>query len=211
MLSFSLKRYWLNLYFHDVKMRTATKADKEIVVSILSCQFALVAGTTWMMRKHCSTGHLKFLSGLAFEKTFKRKGVFISNNNQGIALCYRYNLKIFSIEEILLTIYFLLVKVKLSKLWQFIKLELYKKKQRPKSGNYLYFWFFAVLKGGKDAGFELKNEIFEMAKKKHLPIYAETSLRRNKCIYERYGFQTYHFWENKKEHLQYWFMKYNPT
>ena len=38
----------------------------------------------------------------------------------------------------------------------------------------------------------------------------EDSKMRNKIIYERFGFETYHYYENKKEELQYWFMKWQP-
>ena len=88
--------------------------------------------------------------------------------------------------------------------------EAYRKKQRPTDGKYFYFWFFAALPDAEEAAFELKNGIFEMAKKANLPIYTETSVERNQKIYERYGFKTYQIWEDVQEKIKFWFLRWEP-
>ena len=55
-----------------------------------------------------------------------------------------------------------------------------------------------------------KNAVFRQAIKENIPIYLETAVRRNKQVYERYGFKTYHYWEEKDENIQFWFMKWEP-
>jgi len=87
-----------------------------------------------------------------------------------------------------------------------LKREAYIKKHRFK-GNHLYFWFFGVKKGGDRAGFELKNYMFDYSKKEQLPILLETSVQRNKEIYERYGFHVYHQWMDSGGGNTLWFMK----
>ena len=192
-------------------MKRAARKDKRLVIDILALQFSQVPGTTWMLRKNKHLNrNIRLLTSVAFEVSYCRQGVFIASNDEGIALCFKHNLKVFSLREVLVKLWFTTTAVKWSKFLKMLKLEKFKRSVRPKSGNYLYFWFFAVLKGGKDAGFELKNEIFAMAKKQNLPIYAETSLPRNKAVYERYGFHTYSYWEDKKDQLKIWFMCYEP-
>lgn len=66
-------------------------------------------------------------------------------------------------------------------------------KQRRIREPHLYFWFFGAEPVGNDAR-ELKNEIFHWSKKTALPILAETSVLRNKEIYERFGFKVYDVW-----------------
>ena len=55
-------------------------------------------------------------------------------------------------------------------------------------------FIFGVKKGGDRAAFELKNYIFQMSQNEKNPILLETSVKRNKLIYERYGFYVYHEW-----------------
>jgi hypothetical protein len=43
--------------------------------------------------------------------------------------------------------------------------------------------------------------------KKKMPIYLETSLRRNSVIYKRYGFEEYNVFETKKKDLTMWYLK----
>ncbi len=99
--------------------------------------------------------------------------------------------------------------VTLPRVMEVLKRESYIKKMRPESGEYLYFWFFGVNSQGigKGAAHEIKNYIFDLSKKEKLPIYLETSVAKNKLIYERYGFETYHTWEDKPKNFELWFMK----
>ena len=62
-------------------------------------------------------------------------------------------------------------------------------------------------KGGDRAGFELKNHIFQYSKQEQLPILLETSVERNKDIYERYGFYVYHEWMDSGGGQSLWFMR----
>ena len=43
-----------------------------------------------------------------------------------------------------------------------------------------------------------------------LPVYLETAMDRNRAVYERYGFETYHFWEDREKNIRFWFMKLEP-
>ena len=53
--------------------------------------------------------------------------------------------------------------------------------------------------------------IFELATELNLPIYLETAMERTKVAYERYGFETFHYWEDPSGNIKFWFMKWDPS
>ncbi len=189
-------------------MRSANLSDRQLIVDIIAHTMSENRGISWML-KSSDIKHLKNLAQYAFYKAYYKKGAYISSNNKGMALCFKFNTPLRSITPIIHEIIFFIKSVKLSSIPKILKLEAYKKKQRPTNGEYLYFWFFNTVKDNDGAGFEIKNEIFNMAKKERLPIYAETSKLRNKIVYEHFGFKTYHYFEDKNKDLQYWFMKWD--
>lgn len=192
-------------------MRKATKHDKDKVVDIISKTFASNPGVNWMLKKGGDHNKkLEKLASYAFIKGVLRDGVYISSNEKGVAICYKYNYKKVSIIEFLYQIRFVLSSINLKFIPKVLKRESYRESMRPKSGEYLYFWFFGVLPGEKDAAFELKNAIFKQAIQNNIPIYLETTIERNQHIYERFGFKTFHYWEKQSENIQFWFMKWEP-
>lgn len=78
-----------------------------------------------------------------------------------------------------------------------------------KSAIFLYFRFLGVKKNGRNKGavVELKEAIYNEATKLKLPIYLETSEQKNQRVYQRYGFQNYHTWDNKEEGIKIWCMR----
>ena len=192
-------------------MRLGTKYDKDLVEKIISITFAKNPGVNWLLRKGGDRNKkIGRLANWVFIKAFLRSGIFISSNEKGLAVCYKFNNNKFSIIEIYYQLRFVFTSINLSRLVKVLRRESYRKNIRPKSGEYLYFWFFGVLPGGEKAGFELKDAIFDKAKEVNLPVYLETAVKRNKIIYERYGFKTYHYWLDEKEDIEFWFMKWKP-
>lgn len=192
-------------------MRKATKKDKDKVVEIIAKTFETNPGVIWMFKKGGDHNkYLKRLATYAFFKSVVRNGVFISSNEKGVALCYQYNCKKFSVTEIFYQLWFVFSSINLWFIPNVLKRESYRKKMRPESGEYLYFWFLGVLPGGNEAAFELKNTILEQAYHYKIPVYLETAVERNKKIYEKVGFKTYHYWEDKDQNIRFWFMKWEP-
>ena len=90
---------------------------------------------------------------------------------------------------------------------QVLKREGILKKYRTKEPH-LNFWFLGVDPDKKGMGgvMDLKNGIFALAEKQQLPILLETSVERNKNVYERFGFRTYHTWKESDDYTL-WFMR----
>lgn len=193
-------------------MRTANRSDMDLVVNIIAETFDTNPAVDWLIKKGRSRKkHLRSLAKYAFIKSWKRSGAFISTNEKGVALCYRFNNHKFSLTELWYQLRFAFTSIDMIRLPGVLKREAYRTHVRPASGAYYYFWFLSVLPEGRGAGFELKNAIFQQAAKEGLPVYLETSLQRNQKIYEHLGFKTYHFWEDEKQGIRFWFLKWEPV
>jgi len=192
-------------------MRAATLRDRKLVTDIIAFTFTANPGVNWMLRKGGNHERkIRRLASYAFIKSFVRKGVYISQNEKGVALCYKFNIKVFSLVELFHQLRFALTSISPYRFSAILKREAYRNSQRPGSGEYLYFWFLGVMPGGGNAVFEIRDEIFRISREENLPIYLETAMDRVRIGYERYGFETFHYWENKDEDIKFWFMKWEP-
>jgi hypothetical protein len=144
------------------------------------------------------------LAAYAFVKSLNRNGAFLSDNKMGTAFCFRSNIGSSNFKEFISELHFAF-SIPIKKVFQTLKREAYIKKHRYK-GDHFYFWFLAVVKGGGKAGFEMKDHLFDLSEKEQLPILLETSVERNKVIYERYGFKAYHTWPDSGNGNTLWFM-----
>jgi hypothetical protein len=192
-------------------MRQAQPKDRDLVIQLMIEMFEdNPAVISLIAPEKSKVAGIQSLAKFAFLKCLNRQGVWISGNEKAVALCYRFNSGKFSLKEFFLELHFALNFIGIRRLQGILAREAYRKKQRPADGNYFYFWFFAALPDAGEAAFELKNGIFELAKKADLPIYTETSVERNQKIYERYGFKTYHCWIIPNENIKFCFLKWEP-
>ena len=186
-------------------MIVAQIKDKDKSVQIITDAFDtnpsvnIVIGDKGNRRKKISR-----LAAYAFIKSLNRNGAFLSDNKMGAALCFRSNHGSSNFKEFMYEVRFAL-SIPVKKVFQTLKRESYIKKHRIK-GEHLYFWFLAVQKGGGRAGFEMKDYLFSLSEEEKLPVLLETSVERNKAIYERYGFKVYHIWSDSGNGNALWFM-----
>ncbi|MEQ8474450.1 MAG: hypothetical protein RIC35_24850 [Marinoscillum sp.] len=147
----------------------------------------------------------------AFETGITRNGVFLSDDRQCTAICYRYNFKKDGFKDYWNQLLLVLNCIGISNLSSVLKREAYINKLRPKDGQFLYFWFFGATQRGikMRSVYELKKHIFDLSKNLNLPIYLETSVPKNQKIYQRFGFEIYHTW-GQREQTTLWFMKREP-
>ena len=193
-------------------MRKAKWSDKELYADIFTEVFAGNTGTTWVLRKNIRQEKaLRRMAMYTFVKGMIRDGVYISDNENGIGVCFRFNYRKFSIRSIWAELVFAITALSIRKLPQILRREAYRKNKRPASGNYLYYWFLDARPGERSAALEMGKEMLEIADNMNLPIYLETAVERIKPVYERYGFETFHYWEIKEKSIQFWFLKHEPN
>lgn len=80
---------------------------------------------------------------------------------------------------------------------------------RQGAGDHLYVWLFAAQPEAARLGSArgLVRELFELADRERLPIYAETTLPQNRRVYERFGFETYAHWVDPHFRVETWGMR----
>ena len=183
------------------------------IIDVLTEAFDANPSVNWVIKNDAKRKkRIRVLSEYAYKTCKARDGVYLSSNKQGVALCYNYFCKKEGIADYWNQLILAINAIGLSRIGEVLKRESYIKKHRDNKGDFLYFWFFGVSdKGrGSDAAKTLKDDVFRSADEQQLPIYLETSVAKNKRVYERYGFVNYHTWRVEKQGIELWFMKRPP-
>ncbi len=191
-------------------MKKATVLTSAIATRILTDSFKTNPSALWVIKKDGKIDYrLQALVEYAVKTGVQNDGVFLSDDKTAAAICMQEPIK-----EGLKSYWnqFQLVKkaIGFSRIFKVLAREAYLKKHRPDIPH-LNFWFLGVDPKKKRTGsvFDLKEGIFSLSKRKNLPILIETSVERNKLVYERFGFECYHIWKESEEYTL-WFMRRNP-
>lgn len=191
-------------------MRKATKTDEALVVDIISESFPNNPSVLSVIKNDSKEPQrMRSLAKFVFRTALRKDGIYISTDQTGVAVCYRFNGHKETFTDYWNQVKLAFSAIGIERIFKVLKRDKYVKKKRPKSGDFMYFWFFGVSDEGKGRGaaYELKEAVLAEAKKHNLPIYLETSIAKNKRVYERYGFEVYHTWDYKSEGITLWFMR----
>lgn len=155
-----------------------------------------------------------YLATHMVEKAIEKDALIISENQKGIAILFKTSKKDESFWKELPTQLGLLKNVTgFRNAIKILKSQSYIKNQRPKEGEYLYCWFWGILADARGAdtqtGKEMKDEFYRRAEKYKLPLYAETRMRQNALVYQRFGFEQFHKWKHPSGDTMY-FLRYIP-
>ncbi|MFV8226728.1 hypothetical protein [Christiangramia aquimixticola] len=156
----------------------------------------------------------RYLATHMVDKAIEKDALIISENRQGIAILFKTSKKDNNIWKDLWSQLKLVVNVTgVKNAYKIIKTQDYIKKQRPQEGEYLYCWFWGILKDSRGAdkqvGKEMKDEFYRRAKLYNLPLYAETRMRKNALVYQKFGFNLFHEWQHPSGDTMY-FLRYDP-
>ncbi|WP_121667512.1 hypothetical protein [Mesonia aquimarina] len=155
-----------------------------------------------------------YLATHMVEKAIEKDALVLSENEMGIAILFRNsenqaNFWKDTIENIKLVLNVTGFK-NVSKI---LRNQKYVKNQRPKDQDYLYCWFWGIVKDSRGAdtqvGKQMKDEFLSRADKYNLPLFAETQTRRNTIVYQKFGFELFHTW-NRPDGKTMYFLKYDP-
>lgn len=188
-------------------MRLAKKGDKKKVIQIISEAFDNNPSVNWVIKNDIfRKQRIRVLARYAFNVANRRSGVYLSSDEEGVVICYQYKKKKDDLFDYIDQLYLALFAVGLSRIGKVLRRESYIQKARSEDNDFLYFWFWGISKKGKGqtAARESKDFIFELSEKLKLRIYLETSVAKNKNVYERYGFKTYAIWQDS---ISLWLMR----
>ncbi|MGY5847061.1 hypothetical protein ACW6QP_06545 [Salegentibacter sp. HM20] len=156
----------------------------------------------------------RYLATHMVEKAIEKDALIISENRKGIAILFKTSRQDNQIWKELWTQLKLVWNVTgIKNALGILKNQKYLKDQRPKEGEYLYCWFWGILKDSRGAdtqvGKEMKDEFYRRAKLYQIPLYAETRMRKNAVVYQRFGFDLFHEWQHPSGDTMY-FLRYTP-
>lgn len=156
----------------------------------------------------------RYLGTHMVEKAIEKDALIVSENGKGIAILFRTNKKDNNFWKDIWTELKLVKNVTgLKNALKILKNQNYIKKQRPQEGDYLYCWFWGILADSRGAdtqvGKDMKDEFYRRAKEYQIPLYAETRIRKNAVVYQRFGFELFHEWDHPSGDTMY-FLRYTP-
>lgn len=155
-----------------------------------------------------------YLATHMVEKAIKKDALIISENGKGIAILFKTSKKDDNLWQNIPEQLGLLMNVTgFKNALNILKTQKYIKQQRPQEGEYLYCWFWGILADARGAdtqvGKEMKDEFYRQAQEYKLPLYAETRMRQNAVVYQRFGFELFNKWAHPSGDTMY-FLKYIP-
>lgn len=188
-------------------MKRISKAESTKAIDILTKSFASNPSALWVIKQDKKVqNRLNALIQYAIKTGLENDGVFLSEDQTTAAICFeepaKSNFKSYLNQAVLIT-----SAIGISRVPQVLKREGYLKKHRPDLPH-LNFWFLGVDPNHKGSGgvLDIKNGIFKLSNEKRLPILLETSVERNKTVYEYFGFEVYHVWKQSEDYTL-WFMR----
>jgi len=155
-----------------------------------------------------------YLATHMVEKAIEKDALIISENGKGIAILFKTSKKDDNFLKNIPEQLGLLFNVTgFKNALNILKTQKYIKQQRPQEGEYLYCWFWGILADARGAdqqvGKEMKDEFYRQAQEYKLPLYAETRMRQNAVVYQRFGFELFNKWAHPSGDTMY-FLKYTP-
>ncbi|SDS03587.1 hypothetical protein [Gramella sp. MAR_2010_147] len=156
----------------------------------------------------------RYLATHMVDKAIEKDALIVSENRQGIAILFKTSKGDDNIWKDLWSQLKLVANVTgVRNALNILKTQKYIKNQRPQQGEYLYCWFWGILKEFRGAdtqvGKEMKDIFFRSAHDLGLELYAETRGRTNAIVYQRVGFELFHEWDHPSGDTMY-FLKYDP-
>jgi len=195
-------------------MIPAKLTDKNTVINIITECFKDNPGVNYIIgKKKNKSNRLKALAEYAFDFAYYREGIYLTKNKSGLAICYLLHYKPRKLYDLWLKIKLVTRAIGWSRVHAVLLHMKKMNERRHKDGNYLYFWFMGVTNEGREnikTAVEIMNYIFKLSISLHATIFAETSVYKNKMIYQRLGFQTYNQLSYPNIPLHIWFMRRSP-
>ncbi|APS39024.1 MULTISPECIES: hypothetical protein [Salegentibacter] len=191
------------------------KAEKEEIITKVTSLLKEIPSSMDIVKKG-GNRHKRFeyLATHMVEKAIEKDALIISENRMGIAILFKTSKKDDNfLKDIWSQIGLVLNVTGIKNAYRIVKNQNYIKKQRPQTGEYLYCWFWGILAESRGAdtqvGKEMKDEFYRQAIEYQIPLYAETRMRKNALVYQRFGFELFHEWQHPSGDTMY-FLRYNP-
>ncbi|MEO1052759.1 MAG: GNAT family N-acetyltransferase [Bacteroidota bacterium] len=172
-------------------MIKATRADKDLIIDILSDSFSDNRSVTSLVGEGKGLeSRMRHLMSYSFEQSFLRGLAFLNDEKNACVLLIDHSKKLPFLKATGLDLSLVINVVGLKKLSSTLKKQSAIKNVHPKSAYY-HLWYIGVKSDvqSKGAGSQLLKEVIDTFGAEH-PIYLETSTMKNVPWYEKHGFET---------------------
>jgi hypothetical protein len=190
-------------------MRPLLSGDFTSALKILEEAFSLNPTFLWLIGKNrFSVKRLRCLCTYCLKMSLLKRTGYISSDGYGIAVVSDNECKAPFFKALALQLYLVHNCIGWHRIYKAIQRELLMKRILSKAKGF-HFLILAVMRGPRGSGTagELKEAVFEMSRRKGLPVYSETTIAKNKVVYERYGFRVYADCTLPGADFTVWFMK----
>lgn len=183
--------------------------NKAIALQIL--QKAMIENPNLLWMTGACKKRLNHLHEFCILLAMSKNGAYLNSDTKGVVLFYREGDAITLIgllKKIQLYFFFVISVIDVLKIVEMIKLQRLIKRKMP-NVPHLYCLIMAVHPEEKSTQtiIQMRDFLFEQSKQQQLPIYIQTSLRRNKILFERYGFECYDTVVNTSANYTLWLLK----
>lgn len=175
-------------------MKRATRADRDLVVDILSAAFRENRSVHYIIpQDKFREKRVRALMDYSFETCFLSGNVYLSDDEKACALISFPDRKKTSFRSILADVKLIFKGTGSGNIVKALQREKAISSHYPDSPIY-YLWFIGVSPEQQNQGIgrTLLNEIMEDAENLGRPIYLETSTEKNLPWYHKAGFTIYH-------------------
>ncbi len=175
-------------------MKQASPSDTQLIIQIFQEAFIDNPHILYLLGSKRLKRKISIMTQHVLRVAQKRGGVYLSENKEGVLIVFEAEaLKLSFLEKC--SQYWMAIRCfEWSRLSEISKTEKQVQSLRICQPTDLYVWFYAVSDaalGGPTAR-GLMQDLFQLAKRKNAAIYAETSIKRNAIVYQRFGFDCYH-------------------
>ena len=191
-------------------MKLAELSDRARVIEIFQESYLENPHVRFLIGNRLLNNRLERLANFVFDVGIKRNGVYLSDDLEGVVVMFPLNLLTLSFTEKITQLFMALGTFELTRMLKILRIESRIKKSRRGNPEDLYVWFYGVSRNGahSDTARQLMKSMFNISTDKQVKLIAETSLSRNKLIYERFGFETYGY---QQYSFPVYFMHRNPS
>jgi ribosomal protein S18 acetylase RimI-like enzyme len=171
-------------------MKRASLADVDLITNILLVSFKNDPHVNFLLEESKNERKLNILMDYVVDQTFRQGEIYLSDDNNGVALWDFERNEEVSLHYIWRNLDFL-IRIGIKPVIRIVKSEAHVHKNFRKYPRYCHLYMIGVLPEaqGKGLASTLMNPMLQAMKAKSIPVFLETANLRNVGIYKRKGFK----------------------
>ncbi len=203
-----------NIFFFIFALKFTSLEREEIIKNVTTLLKEIPSSMDVVKNDSKRDQRFQYLATHMVDKALEKDALIISENQKGFAILFKTNKKEENFWKELPEQLGLVWNVTgIRKALSILKTQKHIKNRRPQEGEYLYCWFWGILEDSRGAdkqvGKEMKDEFYRRANLYNIPLYAETRMRKNALVYQRFGFELFNEWQHPSGDTMY-FLRYIP-